>query len=214
MNAIDLTSPAVQLCALASLLGFGLYLAMLRRPPSLVRTLAKTLSISALAVIAGLAGGPVLLVFALVLSAAGDAFLAHDGDVAFLGGLGSFLLAHVLYVVLFASMASEIVTADVPRLIAVGIFALGIGTAMVLKAGPLALPVALYVLAIAGMGAGGVLLGGWILLGAALFMASDAILGTEKFLIAEDSPLRRVTAPAVWILYYFAQVLITLGLSA
>ncbi|MEQ8308962.1 MAG: lysoplasmalogenase [Hoeflea sp.] len=213
MNGIDLTgSYAIQLASLASLLGFGLYLWMLRRPPSLVRTLAKTLSVLALAGIAGLEGGPALLIAALLLSAMGDGFLAHEGDVAFLGGLGSFLLAHVLYVVLFLSLAREMTIADLPGLIAVAVFALGIGTAMVRRAGALALPVALYVLAIAGMGAGGVLLGGWVLLGAALFMVSDAILGSEKFLIEENSPMRRLTAPAVWILYYVGQALITLGL--
>jgi uncharacterized membrane protein YhhN len=37
----------------------------------------------------------------LALSALGDAFLAHEGDAAFLGGLGSFLAAHILYAVLF-----------------------------------------------------------------------------------------------------------------
>lgn len=215
MTGVDLTgSPAMQIASLASLLGFGLYLLMLRRPPSLVRTFAKTLSVLALAGVASLGGGPALLIAALLLSAMGDAFLAHEGDVAFLGGLGSFLLAHVLYVVLFLSLAPGMTMADLPGLIAVAVFALGIGTAMVRRAGALAFPVAIYVLAIAGMGAGGVLLGGWVLAGAVLFMASDAILGSEKFLIAENSSLRRLTAPAVWILYYVAQVLITLGLLA
>ncbi|MEQ8481226.1 MAG: lysoplasmalogenase family protein [Hoeflea sp.] len=213
MTGIDLAgSPAMQVASLASFLGFGLYLAMLRRPQSLLRTSAKTISVLALAGVAGLGGGPALLIAALLLSSMGDAFLAHEGDVAFLGGLGSFMLAHVLYVVLFLSLAPEMTIADLPGLIAVAAFALGIGTAMVRRAGTLAFPVALYVLAIAGMGAGGVLLGGLVLAGAALFMASDAILGSEKFLIAENSSVRRLTAPAVWILYYFAQVLITLGL--
>ena len=64
------------------------------------------------------------------------------------------------------------------------------------------------------MGLGGVTLGGLVLLGAALFMASDAILGSEKFLMPESSPARRLTSPAVWVLYYAGQVLITLGLLA
>ena len=88
----------------------------------------------------------------------------------------------------------------------------GMGTLMVRKAGPLALPVVAYVLAITVMGIGGVVLGGPVLLGAVLFMASDAILGTEKFLMPEGSQLRRLTGPAVWVLYYAGQALITLGL--
>jgi uncharacterized membrane protein YhhN len=62
------------------------------------------------------------------------------------------------------------------------------------------------------MGLGGLTLGGLVLLGAVLFMASDAILGSEKFLMTDTSPLRRFTSPAVWVLYYAGQLLITLGL--
>ena len=85
---------------------------------------------------------------------------------------------------------------------------------MVRNAGPLAGPVAAYVLAIAIMGLGGVTLGGLVLAGVALFMASDAILGSEKFLMAQTSPYRHLTSPAVWVLYYAGQLLITLGLLA
>ena len=85
---------------------------------------------------------------------------------------------------------------------------------MVRKAGPLALPVAAYVLAIAGMGFGGVTLGGQVFAGVGLFMASDAILGAEKFLMAQDSGKRRWSSAAVWALYYSGQVLITHGLLA
>ncbi|MCY0092497.1 lysoplasmalogenase family protein [Hoeflea ulvae] len=195
-------------------LGFILYLAMLDRPTSLVRTVAKTLAVAALAGLTLVAGGPKLLALALILSALGDAFLAHEGDVAFLGGLGSFLAAHVAYAVLFLSSGPGLATAPLPGLLAVAGFALVMGFVMVRKAGPLALPVAAYVLAIAVMGLGGVTLGGLVLLGVGLFMASDAIVGSEKFLMAEASRLRRLSSPAVWILYYAGQALITLGLLA
>ena len=75
---------------------------MLYMAPSWRRTIAKTLAVSLLGVVAMLAGGPVLLVIALLLSAAGDAFLAHTGERAFLAGLASFLAAHIGYVLLFA----------------------------------------------------------------------------------------------------------------
>jgi uncharacterized membrane protein YhhN len=171
-------------------------------------------AVGALAVLAFHTGGSMLLVLALALSAAGDAFLAHKGDPAFLGGLGSFLLAHIAYAVLFIGAGAGLAAAPVPGVVAVVVFALVMGTLMVRNAGPLALPVAVYVLAIAVMGLGGVTLGGLVLLGAALFMASDAILGSEKFLMSETSSLRRLTSPAVWVLYYAGQVLITLGLLA
>ena len=197
-----------------SVLGFVVYLFMLDRPSSLTRTIAKTVAVGALAALALHLGGSWLLVLALILSALGDAFLAHEGDVAFLGGLGSFLAAHIAYAVLFLTIGPGFADASLPGLLAVIAFGVGMGTLMVRKAGPLAVPVAAYVLTIAVMGLGGVTLGGLVLLGAALFMASDAILGSEKFLMPENSPLRRLTSPAVWVLYYAGQVLITLGLLA
>ena len=42
--------------------------------------------------------GPLLLFAALALSAVGDAFLSREGDRAFLGGLASFLAAHLAYI--------------------------------------------------------------------------------------------------------------------
>lgn len=200
--------------AAASLLGFALYLLLLERPASLMRTVAKTLSIAALAALTLAVGGPKLLALALVLSALGDAFLAHEGDVAFLGGLGSFLAAHIVYAVLFLSAGPGLTGTALPGLLMVAAFALAMGFLMVRRAGPLAVPVAAYVLAIAAMGVGGVTLGGLALIGVVLFMASDSILGSEKFLMTQNSPLLRLTRPAVWILYYAGQVLITLGLLA
>ena len=45
-----------------------------------------------------------LLVAALVLSAAGDAFWSREGERALLGGLAAFFAAHIAYVVLFLRM--------------------------------------------------------------------------------------------------------------
>ncbi|RUW86495.1 lysoplasmalogenase, partial [Mesorhizobium sp. M8A.F.Ca.ET.023.01.1.1] len=70
-------------------------------PPTLARSAAKTLSVAMLAALAAMQGGPLLLVAALALSAIGDAFLSRDGERAFLGGLASFLVAHIVYVALF-----------------------------------------------------------------------------------------------------------------
>jgi uncharacterized membrane protein YhhN len=192
--------------------GFAVYLLALNKAPALGRTVAKTMAVGALSGLAFHAGGPVLLIVALALSALGDAFLAHEGEVAFLGGLGSFLAAHIAYAVLFIVSGPGFAEASIPGMLAVVLFGVGMGTLMVRKAGALALPVAAYVLAISVMGLGGLTLGGLVLLGAVLFMASDAILGSEKFLMADTSPLRRFTSPAVWVLYYAGQLLITLGL--
>ena len=42
-------------------------------------------------------------------------------------------------------------------------------------------------------------------------MASDGLLATEKFLVAAISPHRAWMRLAVWVLYYAAQLAITLG---
>ena len=49
-----------------------------------------------------------------------------------------------------------------------------------------------------------------ILTGALLFTASDAILATGRFLVAPESSLQAWMQPAVWVLYYSGQMLITL----
>jgi uncharacterized membrane protein YhhN len=51
----------------------------------------------------------------------------------------------------------------------------------------------------------------FVIAGAALFMASDAVPAAEKFLMASLSPRRRPARLGVWVLYYAAQLLITLG---
>jgi uncharacterized membrane protein YhhN len=213
MNGLsEIISGSGALFLVFSAAGFAVYLLALNKAPALGRTVAKTMAVGALSGLAFHAGGPALLIVALALSALGDAFLAHEGEAAFLGGLGSFLAAHIAYAVLFIVSGPGFADASVPGLLAMVVFGVGMGTLMVRKAGALAVPVAAYVAAISVMGLGGVTLGGLVLLGAVLFMASDAILGSEKFLMSEASSLRRLTSPAVWVLYYAGQLLITLGL--
>ncbi|NJR13755.1 MAG: hypothetical protein HC779_05620 [Phyllobacteriaceae bacterium] len=142
----------------------------------------------------------------------GDAALAQDDDTAFLLGLGAFLLAHIAYAVLFFGLGGPVQATDWPGFTAVGLFALGVGTLMVRRAGPLALPVAAYVLAIAAMGMGAVMFGGWVLAGAALFMASDALLGLDRFVLPPASPLKPVLQAAVWVLYWLGQAMIAISL--
>jgi uncharacterized membrane protein YhhN len=51
----------------------------------------------------------------------------------------------------------------------------------------------------------------WVIGGAILFMASDGLLAAEKFLAPAISPHRVWMRYAVWVLYYAAQLGITLG---
>ncbi len=166
--------------------------------------------------VAGSAGatstGKVWLLAALAGSLAGDVFLMFEGF--FIPGLVSFLLAHVAYILLlrrgvpwFPSRAALAAT-------------LGVGAAMYaflwfggLPAG-LRIPVAAYVSVIALMVAQAIgrastlrSTASWLVAaGAALFMVSDSLLATNKFV--QPLPMAQF-----WVLgsYYAAQLLIVGG---
>ncbi|PZV38215.1 lysoplasmalogenase [Mesorhizobium kowhaii] len=186
-------------------------------PPTLARSAAKTLAVAMLAVLAALQGGPPLLVMALALSAVGDAFLSRDGEKAFLGGLASFLVAHIVYVALFLrSGGLELLGAESWRgaiALAMAVFAIVMLAALWRRVGPgLRVPIAVYVAAILAMGISALTTGSVSIIGGALlFMASDGLLAAEKFLVAAISPHRVWMRFAVWALYYAAQLAITLG---
>ncbi|MCV0394489.1 MAG: lysoplasmalogenase [Rhizobiaceae bacterium] len=194
-----------------------IYLAMLRRPPSWRRTLAKTGSILLLAWLAYAEAGPPLLVAALVLSAAGDACLAQEGEKPFLAGLGAFLAAHLAYAALFWSAGDVARFGAEPWRILLALAMIGFSAAMFRLLRPLLradmqAPVAAYMVAILAMGvAAASLPAPLVILGAVAFMASDAILAVERFMLPSASPHRAWTGAGVWILYWIAQALITLG---
>lgn len=188
------------------------------RPPTVMRAVLKTLAVALLAVLAVMQGGPWLLVLALVLSALGDFFLAFDGEKPFLAGLGSFLAAHVAYVALFCFASGgqhELLSEPWRTVVAiVMVLAVLVMLAMLMRRiGPeLRIPVTLYSAAILLMGISALTLNNfWVIAGAILFMASDTILATEKFLVSAISPHRDWMRYAVWVLYYAGQLLITLG---
>jgi uncharacterized membrane protein YhhN len=144
----------------------------------------------------------------LCASLVGDVFLMFPGD-RFLPGLVSFLLAHICYIVAFAT----------PHALNDGLWVLalmvGYGCAMYgflfPQLGALKLPVAIYVAVILAMG--------WLAVarfvaehssasfdaavGALLFIASDSLLAIDRF----RKPLRWA---GLWILgtYFVAQILI------
>lgn len=198
--------------ALAALL----YLLLVEQPRTMKRATVKTASVALLAVLAVVTGGPLLLVVALFLSAIGDAFLAFDGEKPFIGGLGAFFAAHLAYVALFVSEGSVAAAASAPRF--------AIAVAMAVAAGyliarlrptvgdKLRLPVTAYGLAILAMGLTSLMVARPLVpLGAAMFMSSDSLLGSERFLLSPGSTLRRPFVYAVWALYWLAQAAITLA---
>lgn len=195
-----------------------LYFILLDARPALLRSVVKTLAVALLAVLCVVQQAPLLLVAALALSALGDWFLSRDGDPAFLAGLGSFLAAHIAYVVLFwlSGGGVEAFFAEPVRMVlAVGmaVFALAMLVLLMREVGPdLRVPVFVYILAILAMGVAALSTPSlWVIAGALAFMASDAILSAERFLLPAISPHRGWMRGAVWVLYYAAQVLIVAG---
>jgi uncharacterized membrane protein YhhN len=201
-----------------SLVAAVIYAFTLGMQPTLARSAVKTLAVAMLAVLVLLQGGPLLLVTALALSAIGDAFLSRDGEKAFLGGLASFLAAHVAYVALFlrSGGGTGMLGAEAWRgaiALAMAVFAIIMLAALWRRVGPgLRVPVSVYVVAILAMGMSALTTSSfWVIAGAVLFMASDGLLAAEKFLVSAISPHRLWMRYAVWALYYAAQLGITLG---
>ena len=201
-----------------SLVAAVIYAFTLNMPQSLARSAAKTLAVAMLAVLSALQGGPLLLVAALALSAVGDAFLSRDGEKAFLGGLASFLVAHIVYIALFLRSGGGLGLLGTESwrgaiALALAVFAIVMLAALWRRVGPgLRAPIAIYVVAILAMGMAALTTNSaWVIAGAVLFMASDGLLATEKFLVAAISPHRAWMRFAIWGLYYAAQLAIALG---
>lgn len=214
-GGIDADANATLLFSLVAAVIFAFTIGM---PPRLTRSAVKTLAVAMLSVLAFQQGGPWLLVAALALSAVGDAFLSRDGDKAFLGGLASFLAAHVLYValVLRAGGGTGLLGAEPWRAaiaLAMAVFGLAMLVALWRRVGPgLRLPVGVYVAAILAMGISALTMSNVSVIGGAVsFMASDGLLAAEKFLVPAISPHRVWMRYAAWALYYGAQLAIILG---
>lgn len=197
--------------AAAMAIAYGAWLVW--QEPSNLRTLVKTISIGSLSLLSFRLGGPILLTTALAFSALGDAFLANKGEKNFLFGLGSFLLAHLVYSALFISSAEfgnglsasyHVAAAGALMLIAV----------LVLRnlwphLGAMRIPVICYAWAILAMGiAASGLVQVIVIVGALMFMFSDIVLSHELFIWKEGSAPRQYSPYIIWGFYWGGQALI------
>lgn len=196
-----------------------LYLIIVNQRPTPLRSVVKTMAVGFLAALSFIEGGPVLLFAALLLSAVSDASLSRDGEAMFLGGLASFLAAHLAYVGLFLGQGGGIarLSDDSWRIgvaAAIAVAALVVMALVWRRVRPtLALPMLAYTLAAVAMSAAALTLDRpWLIIGAVMFLASDALLVTERFLLSAVSPHRAWLRQLVWILYYLAQATITLSI--
>lgn len=153
---------------------------------------------------------------ALTVSSLGDFLLGVprlgelDGESLFLLGLGSFLVAHLLYIAMFRNYRAF--SWRRPRVVRVlGVVAILVAFAALLgtlwqSLGSMLIPVVAYSLVLSGMGIGAMLadlgtpLAGF---GAVLFIASDAMIAISKF----RNPFP-YSEQLVWITYYAAQFFI------
>ncbi|MBO9710124.1 MAG: lysoplasmalogenase [Caulobacter sp.] len=190
-------------------------LVLVQRPPSAVRTIVKTTSIAALAVLAYWKGGGPLLALGLALCAIGDAFLAGDPKRWLPFGLAAFLAGHLVYVLLFwreRGAVDPAFLASAPLvLVAAALMLWRLWPAL----GALRPAVVAYVAAIVAMVTLSLLLPRvrWpAAAGALAFMASDAILSFQLFKQARLFGSERLTLWAVWFLYFGGQALIAWGM--
>lgn len=192
--------------SVATSLAYGLVFA--RQEPSPVRTILKTIPVTAFAALALLNGAPPLLVAALALGALGDLLLALGSDKTFLAGLVAFLTSHLLYVVVFIPLAVPPTTTSAMVGFGMVVAASIIARQLWPSLGAMRVPVMAYFVVILAMGATAWALpeGLWLAtLGATLFILSDAILSFEMFKLKPDAKARAWTPYAVWFLYYGAQ---------
>lgn len=154
----------------------------------------------------------IIILLALIFSVVGDGFLARNNDRMFLFGLGSFLLGHVFYVVAMLILADFSQLAGWQYAVAGAlVVAAGAMIGMLWSgAGSMRWPVVAYATTIALMGISAVFsnaYGGWVIVGAVLFMISDSVIGIERF--RQPFPGSRLT---VWVTYMAAQYLLLFGL--
>lgn len=201
----------------AGAIAYGTY--FLDRPHTLLRAGVKTLFMGAITAAFVVARAPLPLVLALAASAFGDFFLAFDKKWLLPFGILSFLIAQLLYLLIFFALwfFSGDNSPLWPRYAAMALIvatALGLLVWMAPKLGVMAFGVVSYAIAIAGMACMAMWLPwpGWpAMLGAVSFLVSDFVLATELFRLPPDAPVRKITAPVVWWTYAAAQVLIVWG---
>lgn len=160
---------------------------------------------------------------AQVFSWGGDLALLASGNRSFLTGVGSFAVAHACYIGAFATSRDDRASATDPGSKAAAATWLAAGPLMAVAAGRkdpgLRVPVAAYAGILTAMFATSTMLDRSIsararrsiLAGTSLFLASDSLLGIQKFLLKEPSP---ALESAVMATYTAGQLLIAEGAVA
>jgi len=181
--------------------------------PNLQRVVLKTAATTLLTLWAYSAGAPLPIVIALAFSTLGDGLLGASEEKYLLPGMAAFFIAHAAYIPLFWTHAAETRTLTILGLQVL----MTIGGALFIRSmlpwieKAMRLPVMAYAIIILVMANGALRLepGLWLALAGALaFVTSDLILTVELFRLKKDAPVKRLTARAIWFLYYGGQAAI------
>jgi alkenylglycerophosphocholine hydrolase len=132
---------------------------------------------------------------ALALSLVGDICLMFKGDLWFAGGLGSFLVAHLFFILAFAGGVT--LAWPPPWTALLVLYGLGLGAWLLPRAGALRIPVAVYCLVLLGMalsaalrldqlGSRPALLASAALAPAGLAPAALAVCGSIVFMLSDS----------------------------
>jgi len=141
--------------------------------------------------------------------------LSRDGEGAFMAGVGAFAAGHLVYVVLFLThpLADPGRWSQMPQTLFIfGLLALGMGMAWLLmpRAGELQGPVLAYIPIILAMGLAVLVLPPegalrYALPAGLLFILSDMVLASERFLLSEGHPAQAAAPYLIWGSYWLAQ---------
>lgn len=153
-----------------------------------------------------------LLLLALIASVAGDVLLALPIENSFIKGLGAFLVAQLVFIILYLINRMPFADMSSFRIKIAGLLWAAAGISIFFlypHLGELMVPVFVYTAALVGMATAALfskfpvkLVG----MGAILFVVSDSVLGARQFLTMPE-----FTGYIVWGTYYAAELLMTLG---
>jgi len=153
-----------------------------------------------------------VLFLALVGSVTGDVLLAVPHEQSFVRGLMGFMAAHVFFIILFVSNRQpmkEVGTLPIRTASLLWVVAFAAAFFMYDALGDMRMYVFTYTAVLTAMASTALLSKFPIRLtgtGAVLFVISDAVLGANQFL-----SVPAWTGYIVWITYYLAQLMITMG---
>ena len=157
-----------------------------------------------------------LMIMALICSVAGDVFLMFDDQNPnyFIFGLIAFLLAHVMYILVYLKHRNRN-RKSLPFILFLIIYASGLFYLIKEGLGSMLIPVIIYMFVILTMATTAFLRKGsvsiqnynWVFLGAILFLISDSLLSVNMFY----KPIEFANI-LIMVTYAFAQYFIVLGI--